>query len=183
MVTSGSTEQVLELLDARVPTLGAGRLVCIDGPAGSGKTTLAGALAAARPAVTVVHMDDLYPGWDGLPHVAAQLASLLEPLAAGRPGRYRRWDWHAATWAEEVVVAAGPLLVLEGVGSGSPVAAALATVLVWVEAPYDLRMRRGLERDGDAFAPHWEAWAAAEAEHFTRHRTRERADVLVDGSR
>ena len=26
-------------------------------------------------------------------------------------------------------------------------------MLVWVEAPYDVRMRRGLERDGDAFAP------------------------------
>jgi uridine kinase len=183
MVTSGSVEQVLAVLDARAATLGPGRLVCVDGPAGSGKTTLAGALAASRPLVTVVHMDDLYPGWDGLPHVGDQLASLLEPLAAGRPGRYRRWDWHASAWAEEVVVAPGPLLVLEGVGAGSSVAAALATVLVWVEAPYDLRLRRGLERDGDAFAPHWEAWAASEAEHFARHRTRERADVVVDGSR
>ncbi len=29
---------------ARPPTLGVGRLVCVDGPAGSGKTTLAAAL-------------------------------------------------------------------------------------------------------------------------------------------
>ena len=65
-------------------------VVCVDGPAGSGKTTLAAALAASRPAATVVHMDDLYPGWDGLPHVGAQLTSLLEPLAERRPGRYRR---------------------------------------------------------------------------------------------
>jgi hypothetical protein len=43
-------------------------------------------------------------------------------------------------------------------------------------------MRRGLERDGDAFAPHWEAWAAAEAAHFAEHRTRDRADVVVDGT-
>ena len=182
MVTPRSVQQVLDLLETRPATLGTGRLVCVDGPAGSGKTTLAASLAASSPEITVVHMDDLYPGWDGLPQVDAQLASLLEPLAGGRPGRYRRWDWHADAWAEEVVVAPGPLLVLEGVGAGSPVAAALATVLVWVEAPYDLRLRRGLERDGDAFAPHWEAWAAAEAEHFARHHTRERADLLVDGA-
>ena len=54
-------------------------------------------------------------------------------------------------------------------------------MLGWVEAPYDLRLRRGLERDGDAFAPHWEQWAADEKVHFARERTRERADLLVDG--
>ena len=56
-------------------------------------------------------------------------------------------------------------------------------MLVWVEAPYDVRLRRGLERDGDAFAPHWEQWAADEAALFARERTRERADVVVDGTR
>ena len=72
----------------------------------------------------------------------------------------------------------GPLLVLEGVGSGSLRVADLGTVVVWVEAPHDVRMSRGIDRDGDAFAPHWAAWAAAEAEHFARHRTRERADLV-----
>ena len=171
---------VLDLVDARSPTLGAGRLLCIDGPAGSGKTTLATAVADLAPACHVVHMDDLYPGWDGLPQVGAQLAGLLRPLAEGRPGRYRRYDWHAGVFAETVTVEPAALLVLEGVGSGSRGTADLVTALVWVEAAYDLRMRRGLERDGEAFAPHWEAWAAAEDEHFARERTRERADLVVD---
>lgn len=174
--------RVLELASSRPQTLGEGRLVCVDGPAGSGKTTLAGATAMAAPDAVVVHMDDLYEGWDGLPTVDAQLANLLQPLSEGRTGRYRRWDWHADRWAEQVEVRPAPLLVIEGVGSGSLVAAPFTTVLVWVEAPYDLRMRRGIERDGDAFAPYWESWAAAEEEHFARHRTRERADLRVDGA-
>ena len=37
-------------------------------------------------------------------------------------------------------------------------------------------------RDGEAFAPYWEQWAAAEAEHFARHRTRERAHLVLDGA-
>ena len=174
--------RVLELAASHPPSLGEGRLVCVDGPAGSGKTTLAGAVGVAVPDALVVHMDDLYEGWDGLPTVDAQLGSLLQPLADGRTGRYRRWDWHAARWAEQVEVRPAPLLVIEGVGSGSLVAAPFTTVLVWVEAPYDLRMRRGIERDGDAFAPYWESWAAAEEEHFARHRTRERADLRLDGA-
>ena len=173
------SETVLELLRARPATLGAGRLLCIDGPAGSGKTTLADSVLAASPEARVVHMDDLYEGWGGLPTVDGQLAGLLRPLASGRPGTYRRYDWTTGAWVERVTVPPGPLLVVEGVGSGSLPVADLVTVLVWVEAPYDVRMRRGLERDGDAFAPYWEAWATAEADHFTRHRTRERADLVV----
>jgi cytidylate kinase len=177
-----AVRRVVDLLTSRPATLGDGRLVCVDGPAGSGKTTLAAEIAAAVTKSVVVHMDDLFEGWDGLPTVDAQLDSLLLPLAAGEAGSYRRWDWDAGAWAERVTVAPTGLLVVEGVGAGSLRAAGVTTVLVWVEAPYDVRMRRGLERDGDAFAPHWEAWARAEAEHFAQHRTRERADLVVDGT-
>ena len=170
--------QVLDLVRSRPATLGEGRLLCVDGPSGSGKTTL-GQVVAELADAPVVHMDDLFEGWDGLPHVDAQLGALLQPLAQGRPGSYRRYDWVAGAFAETVTVPPAPLLVLEGVGSGSLVAAPLTTVLVWVEAAHGVRMRRGIERDGDAFAPYWEAWAAAETEHFARHRTRERADLVV----
>jgi uridine kinase len=181
-VSSETADSVLELARSRPPTLGAGRLICVDGPAGSGKTSLATELSS-RASAPVVHMDDLFPGWDGLPKVAAQLEGLLRPLAEDRAGEYRRYDWHQGRFAETVVVPPVELLVLEGVGAGSRVVADLATVLVWVEAPYELRMRRGIERDGDAFEPYWLAWAEAERAHFSVEGTRARADVVVDGTR
>lgn len=179
---SDPSAAILGLVRSRPPTLGGGRLVCIDGPAGAGKTTLAAALIAREPAATVVHMDSLYQGWQGLPGVADQLGSLLDALAEGRSGRYRRWDWNADGWAEQVTVEPSALLVVEGVGAGADVAGVLTTVLVWVDAPHDVRMRRGLDRDGEAFASHWRSWAEAETEHFARHRTRERADLVIDGT-
>ncbi|MCW2763050.1 MAG: hypothetical protein JWR85_3251 [Marmoricola sp.] len=175
-------ESILRRALAKLPTLGAGRLICFDGPAGSGKTTWAARVAELAPGTRVIHMDDLYAGWSGLPQVDAQLGGLLLPLAAGQPGSYRRYDWLAGGFAETVTVDPDPLLVLEGVGSGASRFGALHTLLVWVEAPYDERMRRGIERDGDAFAPYWEQWAGDEADLFARERTRERADVLVDGT-
>ncbi len=176
-----NAEQVLELARSREPTLGRGRLVCVDGPAGSGKTTLAAEIAYLSGGAAVVHMDDLYEGWGGLARVDEQLRTLLRPLAEGFSGTYRRWDWPGNTWAETVLVPPAPLLVLEGVGSGSSAHADLTTVLAWVEVPFELRMARGLQRDGDAVADHWRRWAEGEQEVFERERTRERADVVLDG--
>ena len=179
MATPSDAPAVLDLLQARPAAYGGGRLLCVDGPSGSGKTTLAAQVAELEPAARLVHMDDLFEGWGGLPTVDAQLDGLLRPIAEGRPGHYRRYDWHLGEYAETVTVEPAPLLVLEGVGSGSLVVADLVTVLVWVEAAREVRMRRGIERDGEAYAPYWEAWAVAEQEHFARHGTRERADLVV----
>jgi uridine kinase len=176
-----NAERVLDLAQARPPTLGSGRLVSIDGPAGSGKTTLAEEIASLTGA-PVVHMDDLFEGWDGLPRVTAQLEGLLRPLAADRPGSYRRWDWPAGRWAETVPVSPAPLLVLEGVGSGSLAHADLITVLVWVEVPFNLRMARGLARGGVEVHERWQQWAIDEQDLFARDRTRERADLCLDGT-
>jgi len=170
---------VLDLAGSRSPTLGTGRLVCVDGPAGSGKTTLAAALQDLSPGSAVVHLDELLDGWGGLVGVDQRLDPLLLPLARGAPGRFERYDWVSGRFAEWVPIPPTPLLVLEGVGSGSLRHAPLCTVLVWVEVDDDLRLRRGLERDGEEMRPHWDRWMRDERAHFVDQDTRARADVVV----
>ncbi|PKH41971.1 Uridine kinase [Nocardioides alpinus] len=172
--------QVADRVKAAPPTLGAGRLVCIDGPGGSGKTTLSERLEAVVPGATVVHCDELLQGWDGLPGLASTVERLVTPLAAGRTGSWRRWDWLADDWAETHEVAPGGLLVLEGVGSWSPAIADLVGVLVWVEVASEVRLERGIARDGEGMRAHWERWRLEEDALFARLGTRERADVVVD---
>lgn len=168
---------------AAPPSCGATRLVCVDGPSGSGKTSLAARLAAALGDPPVVHMDDLYPGWDGLAAAVPLLHDrIVVPLAARAPARYRRYDWVVGAYAEEHDLGVPPLLVVEGVASGARPVARHAALLVWVEAPRSERFRRGIERDGESYRPHWERWARQEEAHFTADGTRDRAGLRVDGA-
>ena len=107
---------------------------------------------------------------------------LLQPLGAGREGVYRRYDWHQAAYAERHTVPRVDVLLLEGVASGCVRHADRTTLLVWVEAPPDLRMRRGLDRDGPELQEHWRRWMLDEDRFHEQDRTRARADLLVDGT-
>jgi len=178
-----AADEVVAAASAAPPRLGHVRVVVVDGPAGSGKSTFADALAVAG-ADAVLHLDDLYEGWSGLegslwPRLTAQV---LEPLRRGRPGRYQRYDWGAEGFAEWVDVPVPTMLVVEGCGSARRAADAFASVRVWVEAPPGLRLERGIARDGEHLRPQWERWMTDEAEHFRVERTRERADVRLDAT-
>ena len=166
------------------PLLGATRLVCIDGPAGSGKTTLAGRLAAALgTGVTVVQMDDLYAGWTSTGAAARLAAGVLGPLADGRPGSYHRYDWLAGRFDDVPTPVPVPeVLVVEGCGSCPRSLDPWTTLRIWVEAPAPLRLARGLARDGEDKAAHWHRWQREEAAVFAAEDTRTRADVRVNGA-
>lgn len=174
-------ERIVSMAGDASAGLGATRLVCVDGPAGSGKTTLAAQLGARLPA-QVVHMDDLYEGWTGLAEGIDRLVEwVLEPLSVGRPGRYRRYDWGLGKYAERHSVPLADFLVVEGCGAASVASVPFGPLVVWVEADDDVRLARGLSRDGSALEPQWREFMRDEAEHYAVNRTRERAHVRLDG--
>ncbi len=139
-------------------------VVAVDGRSGSGKTLLGTAVAAAL-GCPVVHLDDVYPGWDGLAEGVALLTTdLLEPVSRGRGGqlpplgldalapRPRR----ARAGPADVLVVEGCGVLVEpggqprhgpGVGRGAPTTSAAGAALA---------------RDGETYAPHWDRWAAQE---------------------
>lgn len=178
---AAAVAEAVRLVAVGDPRCGPVRLVAVDGPSGSGKSTLGAAIADAL-AAPLVHMDDIYPGWDGLAEAVPLVTTqVLQPLAAGEPAAYRRWDWVRSRWSgRTVTVPSMPLLVLEGVGSSVRPAGDYAAVCVWVEADRAVRLTRGIDRDGEAYRPHWERWARQEHALFAADGTRDRADVVLD---
>lgn len=165
---------------ARRLTGGGARTILIDGRSGSGKSTLACELQRAWNSSIVVRLDDMYPGWDGLAWAVAHVhTALLQPRSAGRPGRWRRWDWTTNAPAGWHVVAPDQRLIVEGVGALTPANRASADLGIWVDTPDDERKRRALERDGETYRPHWERWAAQEVDYLATYQPRAQADWIV----
>ncbi len=156
-------------------------IILIDGRSGSGKTTLAGDLRRRWTGeVQVVALDDIYPGWDGLAEGADHARTqILEPVHAGAVARWRRWDWARERPGDTRVTVPGLPLIVEGVGVLTAASAALAPIRVWLDSPEVSRRDRALTRDGDAYRPHWERWAAQEVDHLADDHPRELATIVV----
>ncbi|MCW2878570.1 MAG: hypothetical protein JWQ95_2670 [Sphaerisporangium sp.] len=172
-VTACAAELAVRVRAAR------GRLIAVDGPSGSGKTTMGRALAGELDAA-LIHMDDLYPGWDGLRGGVERLVEwILRPLDGGETARWRRYDWTLGAYAEWHELPPTETLVVEGVGTGAVAAGPYTSFLVWVEASLAVRRTRALGRDGETYRPHWERWARQEGAFFAADRVRDRADMII----
>jgi uridine kinase len=159
------------------------RVVGVDGMSGSGKSGFARRLAAELGA-PVLSVDDLVPGWDALAESVTLLSEgVLRPLAAGRPARWRRYDWIAGRPGEWAGIEPGDFLVVEGCCVGLPPAAACLSYLIWVDATAAERRRR-LERrpDWGTYQPFAERWARQEDALQADADTRHRADLVVDNN-
>ena len=130
-------------------------VVTIDGYSGSGKSTLAAAIARLVSNWQVLHLDDWYPGWDGLAAGADIARRIAADLRAGRASSYEAWDWENGTTGATTRVPLAPTII-EGCGAIE----AVADLAVWIADPgEDERRHRALARDGQTYAPHWQRWA------------------------
>ncbi len=157
------------------------RVAGIDGMSGAGKSSFARRLADEL-AAPVLSVDDLVPGWDALAESVGLLADwVLRPLAAGRPARWRRYDWLAGSPGEWVDLAPGEFLLVEGSCVGLPPASACMSYLIWIDTPERLRRRRlELRPDWPVYEPFAQRWARQEAALQATANTPGRADLVVD---
>ena len=177
-------QNLVERIRQSPATIGETRIITIDGPAGSGKTTLSHALSGFLPECEIIHMDDLYEGWESTltPSLSEKLLSLFTCAADSGRISYRPYDWHKGSLREEVEFPLPSFLILEGVGSGQRAIRDFASFSIWIWAPKELRLARGLERDGVELKEEWLKFQILEEKHFMNEETERAADYAMSGA-
>lgn len=151
--------------------------VGIGGHGGAGKSTL----AARLPGAQVVGTDEF---WDGDDFDLSRLrADVFDALLEGAQARYASWDWAGARPGGVRTILPEGLVVVEGVCALHRMFRDAYDVRVWVEAPYEVRLARGVARDGEASRTTWvERWMPSEDRYVARDNPIPSAHVVVDGS-
>jgi uridine kinase len=155
------------------------RWIGVDGKGASGKTALAARIAAALAGSVVVHIDDFarpdLRGWDR----GRFVREVLQPLLAGRPARYQRWDFDRNVGAEWHMVPTGVPVVVEGVSATDVRLGVPWDFTIWVEVPYEIRLARALERDGRRMMERWLTdWMPSEDAYEQEQRPQDRIDLV-----
>jgi uridine kinase len=104
----------------------------------------------------------------------------LKPLATGQPARYQPTNW-GGTEKEPVAIQPGGFVILEGVSASREAFRPYLTYSIWIETPRELRLKRGLERDGEEARAQWEQWMAEEDDYIEREKPQEHADLVLPG--
>ncbi|MEY2429101.1 MAG: hypothetical protein QOJ40_1986 [Verrucomicrobiota bacterium] len=178
-------------------------VVALDGGSGAGKTTIAERLMRLTE-VALVRLDDFYQTvipeseWphktpeqrlNGVFDWSRVRSEALEPLRAGRPGRWHAFDFMrglggAGTYSlKEAVtqVAPAPTILIEGAYSASPPLRDLIDVAVLIDLQSKLRHSRVAARGDNAeFLANWhEIWDEVETYYFERVRPPGSFDLVV----
>ena len=122
-------------------------LLAIDGPAGAGKTTFAAKLEAElslKGTVRVIHMDDLYNGWENA--LSNPLSEILDRIStahlAGREFVIKIFNWHTMTFDREEKIAPTDYLIIEGVGAAQQIVRETGATTYWLEIEPEIGLQR-----------------------------------------
>jgi uridine kinase len=173
------SSQVLELIDRGNQT----PIVLIDGRAGSGKSTFAEALQQqlfrdGESAPRVIHMDNVFEGWDGLALGSDYMVRfILQPLARKETASWQDWSWvknQRSSWRE---FSGGTPLIVEGCGSLTERSKEHADISIWLEASEEVRRERWIQRE--RHLEKFDFWAAQELDFYAREKSQSLADLVI----
>jgi hypothetical protein len=156
-------------------------VIAVDGRSASGKSTFAQHLAHEMNCPTV-HTDDLAWNHSFFDWWPLLIDNVLKPFLAGN-----NVAWKPAAWTEHgrdgmIEIAAGPALLIEGVGSSRQELTEWINIVIWIETSASLAEQRGLVRDGPEARDFWFEWQRTERPFLANDRPWERATVVVDGN-
>jgi uridine kinase len=160
------------------------KLVVIEGPAGSGKTTLAKSLSGLLENCPILHMDEIYDGWENAltPKTFHDIANwIISPILESKSIEYFKYDWILEKRIEKVVINLPKVIIIEGVGTSSFEISKHACLQLWIEVNEETGIKRVLNRDGLHIQEQMEKWQTQESKFFIENNSKENSDIWIDG--
>ena len=160
-------------------------LIAIDGVAGSGKTTLALKLATELTDSYVVHMDDLYDGWNNplsQKLTARVISQLLNPISKQMSVSYQVFNWKLNRFTDFKSVPQSKYLILEGVGAAQREFRPYMNKIIWIECDPNLGYNRVIARDGDQVKQEMLKFLIDQNNHFLTELSKNAADYTLNGA-
>ena len=158
-------------------------IIAIDGRSGAGKSTLAIELAARlreHHKVSLFHLEDVYPGWNGLAAgIERYVSTVLAPLSRGEAADWVSWDWEKHYDGRARTTLPAEIVIVEGVGAAAASARPMLDAVIWSESSDDDRRTRALARDGGTYEPFWDQWAVQEEEWLATDPVPNLAEIRV----
>jgi uridine kinase len=169
-------------------------LIGIDGCGGSGKSTFAAELSEVLEAAPIIHMDDFYKpsqerktvtnttlvGWQ-FDWQRLKTDVLLSITTRGF-AQYQRYDWNTDSFKETRTIHACSPIIIEGIYVLRPELLSYYNFRIWVECSKEIRLQRGVERDGEQARSQWEDdWMKEEEKYLLTCKPHLHAERIISG--
>jgi uridine kinase len=170
-----------KIYQARPPREMATKIIAIDGCGGSGKSTFAIQLSKHLRNCPIIHTDD-FASWDNpLNWYPRLIEQVLIPLSLNKVANYQKFDWNEKKLSEWLIVHAQEFVILEGVSSSRKEFRPFLSYSIFVETSREIRLKRGLERDGQPCLDQWLEWMIEEDNYIAKDDPKNYVNTIIDG--
>lgn len=169
-------------------------LIGIDGCGGSGKSTLAAELSESLEEAPIIHMDDFYKPSQERKKVTSKISigwqfdwqrletDVLQSFTTRGYAQYQRYDWKRHCLAESRTIQPYATIIIEGIYVLRPELLSYYDIRLWMECSKEIRLQRGIERDGEQARSQWEGdWMKEEEKYILACNPHLLAERIIDG--
>lgn len=170
-------------------------LVGVSGLGGSGKSTLAQYLRNEIAGSAYVEIDDFYKTADERKgdNVSKSMITdkikwdeidekIFRAMERGRDIHFHQCRRELGGHAKWIFHPVDRVVILEGIYAFQDRFIGRYDYRIWVETPADVRLRRGVARDGESSRADWEnIWMPQDQRYFDHDRPDVRADAIIYG--
>ena len=170
-------------------------IIGVDGPGGSGKSTFATELLEFISNVEIVKMDDFYKPenlrkeLNSVSEIGAYFdwrrleKQLLIPFVENLDIRFQKYNWNCDSLNEWQYISKNSNVIVEGVYSTRPEISKYYDLKIWIYCPADVRLLRGIERDGLEKMELWQnVWMKQENEYLEKYNPISLSDININGN-